>query len=296
MRKLEYEIPAEYDGRPLLHFLRGGAKLSVHIVAMLRHTENAVFVNGVFSRVIDRVKAGDRVTVLLPEKTTPPAPCDIPLDVLYEDEDLLAINKPAGLAVHPTHNHQEGTLANAVSAYLQNGAAARAVGRLDKGTSGVMLFAKNVLAASRLNGALRKTYIALAEGALTGSGTIEAPIIRPDPGKTLRAVGEGGEPAVTDWRALETSGGATLLEVTTRTGRTHQIRVHLASCGHPLVGDDMYGGTRTETMARPALHCARIRFTHPVTGAAIEVSAPLPADFTAELAARRARAAEPEKT
>ena len=108
-------------------------------------------------------------------------------------------------------------------------------------------------------------------------------------------MGEGGEPAVTDWRALETGGGATLLEVTTRTGRTHQIRVHLASCGHPLVGDDMYGGTRTEAMARPALHCARIRFTHPVTGAAIEVTAPLPADFSAELAARRARAAEPEK-
>ena len=282
MRELTYTVTSEYSGRPLIHFLRGYVKLSTHIVGTLRHTENAVLVNGVPSRVIDRVTEGDNVTVLLPEKTEPPELFDMPLDILYEDNDLLVVNKPSGIAVHPTHNHPNGTLSNAVAFYLiKNGgepSAARAVGRLDKVTSGVMIFAKNIFAASLLNGNLQKTYYAVVHGEMSGSGTVDAPIYRPDYNKTERAVGHGDK-AVTHWEALENFDGKTLLKIKTETGRTHQIRVHMAYTGHPLAGDEMYGGEKTDALKRAALHCASVTVTHPVTKETVSFSAPLPDDI-----------------
>ncbi len=282
MRKLEYIIPAEYGGRPLLHFLRGGAKLSTRIVATLRHTENSVLVNGTAARLIDKVCEGDEISVFIPEKTEPPLLFEMELDIIYEDDDLLVINKPAGIAVHPTYNHPNGTLSNAVANYLvkKNGAsgAARAVGRLDKVTSGVIIFAKNSLAASLLNGELQKTYFAIVHGEMCGSGTVDVPIYRPDSTKTVRAVGKGDR-AVTHWQAIENCGDLTLVKIKTETGRTHQIRVHLAHIGHPLAGDEMYGGTAVGSINRAALHCAEIGILHPVTKEKMTFSAPLPDDM-----------------
>ncbi len=283
MRKLNYVVTAEYAGRPLLHFLRGGAKLSTRIVATLRHTANSVLVNGTPTRLVDKVCEGDEIAVFIPEKTEPPQLLEMELDIIYEDDDLLVINKPAGISVHPTYNHPNGTLSNAVANYLiKNGgtpSAARAVGRLDKVTSGVIIFAKHSVAASLLNGELDKTYYAVVHDILTGSGTVNAPIHRPDSTKTVRAVGDGGDEAITHWQSVENCGDLTLVQIKTETGRTHQIRVHLSYIGHPLAGDEMYGGSSECGINRAALHCAEISIMHPVTKENMTFSAPLPEDM-----------------
>ena len=287
LRKIEYTVTEEYTARPLLHFLKGYIHLSTHIVQSVRHTKGSVLVNGNFARVVDKVSTGDKVTVFLPEKTKAPQLWETELDILYEDDDLLIINKPSGISVHPTKNHPNGTLCNAVAGYLlkcnNTPPVARAVGRLDKVTSGVMIFAKNAFTASRLNGNLDKTYVALVWGETDESGTIDAPIYRPDSGKTFRAVGNEGDGAVTLFKTLETREDKSFLKIKTLTGRTHQIRVHCAHIGHPLLGDEMYGGASTDNINRAALHCCKVTITHPVTGAQLSFSAPLPEDIKKEL-------------
>lgn len=287
MRKIEYTVSKEFDGTPLYYFLRECVGVSTRIIQTLRHTSKSVFVNGVESRVVDKVKTGDEIIIYFPEKTEAPLLWETELSVIYEDEDLLIINKPSGVSVHPTRNHPNGTLCNAVAAYLKNQGnenfVARAVGRLDKVTSGVMVFAKNAFVASKLNGNLDKTYIALAEGVLEGEGTVCVPIYRPDMNKTIRAVGEQGYEAITNWKALKSFDSKTVLEVKTVTGRTHQIRVHCAHIGHALVGDEMYGAKITEYMKRAALHCSKVKIIHPVTNEELTFVAELPDDFKKEM-------------
>ncbi len=288
MRKIEYSVSEEYNETPLYYFLREGVGVSTRIIQTLRHTPKSVFVNGTESRVVDKVKSGDEIVVYLPEKTEPPILWETELSVIYEDEDLLIINKPSGVSVHPTRNHPNGTLCNAVAAYLKNQGnenfVARAVGRLDKVTSGVMVFAKNAFVASKLNGNLDKTYLALAEGVLEGEGTVNAPIYRPDINKTIRAVGEQGAEAITNWKAVKGFENKTLLEVKTVTGRTHQIRVHCAHIGHPLVGDEMYGAMVTDYIKRAALHCHEVKIVHPITNEELTFVAELPEDFKKQIA------------
>ena len=287
MRKIEYTVSGEYDNVPLYFFLKEYAGVSTRIIQTLRHTEKSVFINGKESRVVDKVNNGDAVSFFLPEKTQPPILWETDLDVIYEDEDLLIVNKPSGVSVHPTKNHPNGTLCNAVAAYLKkeknDSFVARAVGRLDKVTSGVMVFAKNSFVASRLNGNLDKTYLALVHGQMDGEGTVDAPIVRPDITKTVRAVGERGDRAVTHWRSIARLDDATLLEIRTETGRTHQIRVHLSHIGHSLVGDEMYGGRCTDNIKRAALHCSLVTVIHPVTGEELTFTAELPEDMKKEL-------------
>ncbi len=287
MRKIEYTVSEEYSGTPLYYFLRECVGVSTRIIQTLRHTPGSVFVNGAESRVVDKVKRDDKIEIFLPEKTEAPLLWETELLVIYEDEDLLIINKPSGVSVHPTRNHPNGTLCNAVAAYLKNEGnenfVARAVGRLDKVTSGVMVFAKNAFVASKLNGNLDKTYIALAEGVLEGEGTVNAPIYRPDLNKTIRAVGEQGDEAITNWKVVKNFGDKTLLEVKTVTGRTHQIRVHCAHIGHALVGDEMYGAKTTNNIKRAALHCREVKIIHPVTNKELTFVAELPEDFEKEM-------------
>lgn len=286
-RKIEYTVPAEYSNRPAIHFLREYAELSVSICKHIRNTENALLVNGVHTRVIDKLYEGDKVEIFIPEKTKAPLLCDAPISIIYEDEDLLIVNKPYGISVNPTRNHPNGTLCNMVASYIYNTqgvvSAARAVGRLDKVTSGVMVFAKNSYSASLLNGNMDKTYNAIVTGELKDSGTIDAPIYRPDPRKTERCVDPKGDKAVTHWKALKSFNNKTFAEIKTETGRTHQIRVHFSHTGHPLVGDDMYGGKPTNYVHRTALHCKEITMTHPVTLKTMTFTAPLPDDMRSEL-------------
>ena len=287
MRVIKYTITEEYNNRPLIHFLKGHIKLSTHIVQSLRHTNGAVIIDKKAARLIDKVYTGSELELHLPEKTTAPLLWEKELDIIYEDEDILIINKPSGISVHPTFNHPNETLCNAVANYLSktnhDSTVARAIGRLDKVTSGVMVFAKNAFSASRLNGNMNKKYNALAYGTMDESGTIDAPIYRPDSGKTIRAVGEQGDEAITHWKALAHLHDKTFLEVETETGRTHQIRVHLAHIGHPLLGDEMYGAPITEFLQRAALHCSEVSFNHPVTNKYMTFIAPLPEDMIKEL-------------
>ena len=283
-RELEYVIPPEYGGEKLIAFLRGGVGISVRTLNKLKADPLGLQLNGAHVRTVDEVQAGDRLTVRFPVEAGGAAPAEGGMpEVIYEDADVLLLNKPGDLAVHPTHNHQGDTLANQVAAYLAakgHTAVFRAVGRLDKTTSGLVLCALHKHAAFRLAEAYEKQYLAVAEGLLEGSGTIDTPIYRPDPNKTLRAAGAEGESAVTHWQALGSNGELTLLRVTLETGRTHQIRVHFASVGHPLAGDEMYGGGNA-FIGRTALHCESIRFIHPVTGEEMRFTAPLPPDMAA---------------
>lgn len=277
-RVLTYTVGAEYDGRRVQQFLKTEVRLSSRLLHSVKQLPDGLLCNDMPIRSIDCLQTGDRLTVRLPDETaTVSAVPVLPLDIVYEDEDILVLNKPAGLAMHPTHNHQDDSLANCVAAY-RGESVFRAVGRLDKCTSGLVLCALNRLAASVLTGRVHKEYLAVVGGVYEGSGTIDRPICRPDPMKTLRAVGEDGDRAVTHWEALATDGRLSLLRVTLETGRTHQIRVHFASMGTPLAGDDMYGSP-LRPPERAALHCAKLTFEHPVTRRPLTFTAPLPEDM-----------------
>ena len=281
MRHIEFIIDEAYDGKKVVAYLRGQAKLSARLVNSLKRIEKGITLNGEHIRTVDMLHKGDILAVNIPEDNNNIEPVEYPLDIVYEDNDIIVINKPAGLAMHPTHNHQGDTLANAVTAYLvSKGAntAFRAVGRLDKSTSGLVICALNKYSAASLAGNFEKTYFALVAGEFEGNGTIDRPIYRPDPMKTIRAVGDDGDRAVTHWQCQWTDGEISLMKINLETGRTHQIRVHFASIGAPLCGDDMYGSTDTR-VSRAALHCGILDFAHPVTGENMHFEVPMPEDM-----------------
>ena len=279
-RDLEYKVIPEYDGAKLVHFLRGHCGFSARLMHKVKYS---LLCNGETVRTIDRIKSGDIINVSIPDDCASPQAMSADIDIIYEDDDILVINKSPFMAMHPTHNHQGDTLANAVAAYLaEKGrcAAFRAIGRLDKGTSGLVVCALNPLSACKLSGKIKKEYCALVQGELSGEGRIDVPIYRPDPMKTLRACSyeKGVEPAATGWKCERRFEGATLIALRLETGRTHQIRVHMAYSGHPLAGDGMYGSFMTE-IGHQLLHCRRCSFVHPVSGENMELEAPLPPDF-----------------
>ena len=256
-----------------------------------------------------RLRGGERLAWTPPAAPPAGGPVaeDRPLVVRYEDDRLLVVAKPAGLVVHPGPGHPTGTLVNALLGRAQTslsaggGAADRPgiVHRLDKDTSGLLLVAKDDathLALTRELAAHRveRRYLALVQGRLPGeTGTVDAPVGRhPRDRKRMAVVAAGGRRAVTHWRVLETFPAVQLVEATLETGRTHQVRVHLASLRHPLVGDRGYGADPTLAarlgVARPFLHAGRLAFTHPATGARIELTEPLPPDLQAVLDRLRA--------
>lgn len=232
----------------------------------------------------------------MPESTLVPA--DVPMTVRYEDEHLLVVDKPAGVVTHPSAGHPEGTLVHGLLAHAirggQDPTRPGIVHRLDRDTSGLLVVARSERAHRRLQRALRdrdveRHYLALVHGATPPALTVDRPIGRDRRVRTRMAIDDAeGRPAVTHVRRLEDLGRFTLADVRLETGRTHQIRVHLDSVGHPVVGDRVYG-RRQETLGleRQFLHAARLAFPHPETGVPIEIVSPLPHDL--ELALRRAR-------
>lgn len=283
MRVIEYKVEPYFENKKLISFLRGQVKISVRLLRSLKRVEGAIKINGENARTIDLLHAGDTVTLSIPEDDSHSIPIDYELEVIYEDDDVLVINKPAMLPMHESHNHQGDTLANAVAGYLSKkgrSLAFRAVGRLDKGTSGLVICALNSHAAARLSGNFEKTYYAMVTGRYESSGTIDKPIFRPDPMKTYRTADDRGDRAVTHYEVLESADGYSLLKIRLETGRTHQIRVHFAFLGTPLYGDRMYGKEHP-LIGRQALHCAAVSFSHPVTGEKIELTADLPEDMKA---------------
>lgn len=273
-RIIKYLIDDEFDGKKVIHYLRGRAKLSARLVNSLKRVPMGLTLNGEHIRTIDRLKGGDELVVSIPDEKNEIEKVSSDLKILYEDEDLLIINKSPFMAMHPTHNHQGDTLANAVAAYLDGTVVFRAIGRLDKGTSGAVICAKNSHCANLLSGNIKKEYIALVSKPLEGCGTIDVPIYRPDPMKTLRACGENGDRAVTHWKVIKSNDEISLVRLKLETGRTHQIRVHFAHIGAPLLGDTMYG-QEYKGITHQLLHCEKLEFIHPITNEQIKIIAPL---------------------
>ena len=244
-----------------------------------------------------RPEAGDELTVELPEpEPADVLPQDIPLDVVYEDADVIVVNKPVGLVVHPAPGHPDGTLVNAllyhcgdslsgINGELRPGI----VHRIDRDTSGLIIAAKNdaahlSLAAQLEDHTLSRVYECLAQGNLReDEGTIDAPIGRSPKDRKKMAVVAGGRRAVTHYRVLGRYSGCTHAQCRLETGRTHQIRVHMAYTGHPLLGDTVYGGRAVKGLAGQCLHARRLTFVHPRTGQPVTVECPLPDWFTAVL-------------
>lgn len=276
--------------------------------------DGLVHVDGLPARPSLRVVAGQSVEVHVP----PPEPIElvpepIPLDIVYEDEHLIVVNKPAGMVVHPAAGHRSGTLVNALLAHYQGQIELNIfddedewvsgqprpgiVHRLDKDTSGLILVAKSTRVCEELQAQFQarqvhKTYIALVEGVPSAShGLIDAPIGRDPRQRKRMMVTPQGRPAQTHYRIAETYGEYALLEVHPLTGRTHQVRVHLAFIGHPVVGDPVYGRRKQRLpCSRQFLHALRLEFIHPVTGQPLDFTAPLPEDLREVLEELRARA------
>ena len=245
-----------------------------------------------------KLKSGEAVEVALAPRVEESAyrAEAIALDVIHEDSDVLVLNKPAGLVVHPGSGNWAGTMLNALLHHapaLEHLARAGIVHRLDKDTSGLLVVAKNEPAQLSLVRQLqartvKRTYLALVRGRLVRGGTVDAPIGRHPVHRTRMAVVEGGKPAVTHYRVREAFASHTLLECDLETGRTHQIRVHLASIGHALEGDPVYAGRGEKKLARQALHAWKLAFLHPRTGKLEQFEAPMPEDFRALLESLRA--------
>lgn len=286
MRTFTAVVPAAYEGRLLKHFLRGGMRLSSTLLKTLKWREGAILLNGTPVHVNAPLRCGDCVTVTIDEPTGVTAPVRVPLDVVWEDEDVLVLNKPAGLAMHPgSADPAAPSLAGAVVAYLGEGSVPHFVSRLDKGTSGLLLAAKtgyvhDLLRRALHSDALLREYRALAVGApQPPCGRVALPIGRAEGSIVRRCIDPAGLPSLTEYETLARFGALTLLRLLPRTGRTHQLRVHMAALGCPLAGDWLYGTEDPALIARPALHSCVLRFTHPLSGQALSFTAPLPEDM-----------------
>ena len=277
MRRIIFEISEADNGLMIKEFLKGFG-VSSALLTKLKQTENGIMLNGSFAKAIEQMKTGDVLQISIESKGHMPEPSDTQIDILYEDEDILVVNKPPFMPVHESRNHRGDTLSNAVSAYMKEDTAFRAVFRLDRDTSGAVLIAKHELAASKLAGKIKKDYYAVVNGKIENGTTIDLPIKRLGESIIKRCVAEGGERAVTHYEPVKTINGKTLLKINLETGRTHQIRVHFSHLGYPLVGDSLYGGA-DEQINRQALHCKDIYFIHPVTQKEMHISCPFPTDF-----------------
>ncbi len=260
-----------------------------------------VTVDGALAEPTRRVRGDERVVVRAEIETPAAAPLPEPiaLAIVYEDPTLVVVDKPAGLVVHPGAGNRTGTLQNALLHHAPELAAVPRAGivhRLDKDTTGLLVVAKTIRAQTSLVRQLaarsvQREYVALVAGDLARGGTVDAPIGRHPTRRTAMAVVASGKPARTHYDVVERFGAATLLACRLETGRTHQIRVHLAKLGHPLVGDPAYGKPGAVRFGRQALHAARLSLRHPATGAPCTWESPLPADFAALLDSLRSRRA-----
>lgn len=291
---VEHTVAADEDGRSVGAVLGGALGFARGEVLRLTR-QRAIRLNGRRTTPAARVRPGDVVAAATdPEGAPSVEPWPLELRVVAEDDDLLVLDKPAGVLVHPVLRGQTGTLANAVAHRdLLRGIRGRVhpVHRLDRDTSGLVLFARTPLAHARLDAqlrahALRREYLALVQGRVPeDAGTVDAPLGRDPAEPARRAVRPDGAPALTRFRVAERFAAATLLRLELETGRTHQVRVHLRHLGHPILGDPVYGPGGPQPIARQALHAARLALLHPATGAPAVYDAPLPPDM-AELAER----------
>lgn len=297
MAKYNHTVTEEELGMTINEILRANYNFSARFKTKMKF-QSLVDLNGVPTKGFIKPNLFDVISIRLPEETSDFPPEDIPLDIIYEDDDIIAINKQPGIIVHPTHGHPTGTIANAVMKYMMDSKQSfkiRFANRIDMDTTGIIIVAKNANAQDSISKQMRagetvKKYKAIVHGIIDEDMTIDLPVGRPDEVSIQRTVmHEGGKDAVTDVHVLkkyreedrkncDIKGDYTLLELTIHTGRTHQIRVHLSHIGHPIIGDELYGG-RPDLIDRQALHAYYLGLRHPHTDEDMEIIAPLPDDF-----------------
>ncbi len=287
-RILHYTITALDDGSTVREFLqRRGYSHAVFV--QLKKTDHGILVNGTWYYINDRLRTGDHLQITIEETNFSDGilPIPLPLPVVYEDEDILVIDKPNNMPVHPSMKNYDNTLANAAMYYFRSQGISftfRCVNRLDRDTTGLTILAKHMLSSAILarqmkERKIRRTYLAAVSGKTPDSGTIDAPIARKYGSAIEREVNfVSGERAVTNFKRLAYCNGLSLLALTLETGRTHQIRVHMKHLGYPLIGDFLYYPDFSK-IKRQALHSYRLDFLHPITGEPCSYRVPLPEDM-----------------
>ncbi len=290
--KLEYIIPKQEENKTIKQILLRHFQISHRLFTTLKR-ENSILLNDLPSFLYNSVRENDKISILFDyeEDNSNILPKEMNLSILYEDDCYLVVNKPAGVPVHPSILHYEDSLSNGIAFYFEQiglKKKIRPVNRIDKDTSGLVIFAKNEYVQETLIRQMKthifqKVYIAIVEGILEKKqGTINAPIARKENSIIERCVIDSGSPSITHYQVLQEKDyhdfPISILQCTLETGRTHQIRVHLSYIGHPLLGDDLYGGNLT-FIQRQALHSYQISFIHPITKQAVQYKAPLPEDL-----------------
>lgn len=280
-----YIIGEEYSGKTIKEYLINQLSISHRTLVKLKR-ESSILLNGEKVYVTKKLKKGDQLEIiLLDEDSTNVVPEAFDLDIIYEDDYLIVINKLPNMPVHPSRGHFTGTVANALAYHYMNMSRSikiRPINRLDKDTSGIVIFAKNshiqyLMSKDGFN--ISKKYIALVEGMVSkDKGIIDMPIERESSLTIKRVVRDGGQRAITAYEVINKNEMASLLRVDLITGRTHQIRVHMSHIGHPLYGDELYGGDQ-KLINRQALHAERLSFVHPITGNSLELYAEIPDDI-----------------
>jgi len=291
-RTLTYHITDIEQSRSVKAFLKQHG-YSTRSLIELKKIPESILVNQKPIYINHPLQKGDILTINIQENHSSEkiVPVELPLDIVYEDEDLLVINKPAGMPIHPSMNHYENSLANALAWYFSKQGTDfvfRCVNRLDKDTSGLTVVAKHYVSAgilsdmisNKTHSGFTREYLAIVRGSLQPpTGTICAPIARKEGSIMERQIDwERGEHAITHYQVINEKNGHSLVSLTLDTGRTHQIRVHMKYLGFPLIGDYLYHPDM-EQISRQALHSHRVCFTHPITGAKLDFSAPLPEDM-----------------
>lgn len=276
MKEIRLEVDTEAPVT-VQNFLVGRKGVSKRLLTKLKRQEGGITCGGKLIRSIDTVAPGDVLVLRIDDSSFLEPNSSLSVPVVYEDDSLVVFDKPSGMPVHPSIKHQGDTLGNCFAAMYPD-LTFRPVNRLDRDTSGLCLVAKDAHAANLLQGSFGKVYYAAVHGITDTEGTIDAPIARERESIILRCVRSDGQSAVTHYKRIACNDKYSLEEIRLETGRTHQIRVHFAHIGHPLAGDDMYGGLRDD-IGRQALHCGELTFTAPMTGESVTVRSPLPEDI-----------------
>ena len=291
-RRIQYKIEEIHNGKCIGVFLKE-KEYSRAVIIELKKTKTGIRKNGVWAGVNETLKTGDILEICLTEEASSEniMPKECPLDILYEDEDILVLNKPYDMPIHPSVNHYDNTLANGVMYYYKEQGKPyrfRCINRLDRDTTGVTIIAKNLISASILSKRMKerglgRTYVAFVEGITKEEGTIDLPIGREEGTIIKRKIDEKeGKRAVTHYWRLEVfyieGKAVSMVALQLETGRTHQIRVHMTAIGHPLLGDFLYN-EGNHMLTRQALHAAECIFYHPITGEYKRITAPLPKDM-----------------
>ncbi len=286
---MKWKVEEAYHKWLLRDYLNKVKKISRRTLRVLKYDQGQILVNDELTSVNRTLERGDCIQIIFPKENRGSflEPEDIPLNIIFEDDDVLVLNKEPGIATIPSHHHQKGTLANGVIAHYdkqQLPYTIHVVTRLDRDTSGLLLIAKHryshsILSEEQKLGKINRLYEAIISGKLKNdSDSIELPIARNPNSIVERIVAQHGQHAVTHYKVEKEGHIGSLLEIRLETGRTHQIRVHFASIGHPLLGDDLYGGDH-HIMKRQALHCKSLAFNHPLTGERLEFQIELPEDM-----------------